>query len=485
MKAVEGKALDYDALEHQDNIKRVSKNAFFLVVGQLISKIFNFGYFLLLARVFDIADFGNINYVLALLMLANTVSECGLTRIVIRDVGRDESNLPAYLAALIPLRFILCVFVYGALLAIVWFGYHTNLFTLVLIGGLSIISIGVGEMCSSLLQSRQMMFYSSIGDVVLSTSQAIFGVVGILLNKTPETAMLTYTMALSAYTLFNLYAVHRFACRLRVSIDFSFMYKMLKSALPYAGMGMLIVLSMRVETLVMGWFCTSAEIGLYSVPSKLTESIMFIPLVLASSLAPVLAKVHDRNNPKLRLTYLWSVQRLVQFLLPFSLTIVICAELIILLLFTNEFRDAALLIQIQFIAFPFFSLQLLNSSVLLTSLDSKKILLLYCLIAFIQILLALYFIPLWRVTGAAISFGLSHTIGFLLTYHHIKKWFMAEGGVLMSIRAPVLAALAMALVTYFAHELSVFALAPAAIVTYAIVLFLMMKLDKAPSAKPT
>ncbi|MBK8816876.1 MAG: oligosaccharide flippase family protein [Methylococcaceae bacterium] len=485
MAASEPFCSEADLAEHNANIKRVSANTVFLIFGQLVSKAVNFGYFLFLARVFTLSEFGSINYVLSVLLLAHTLAECGLTRLVIRDIGQDESRLPKYLATLIPLKMGLTFSAYLILCTIFWLRHSENLMPLLLIGGASLVPLGLGTLFNVFLQARQMMQYSSIGEILLSVSQVAFGVFGILYYSKPETVFLSYFCATVAYMLFLGLAVHRSTCRLSFALDFSFILKLLRSALPYAGIGILIALSLRVEILVLGWYCSSAEVGIYSVAAKFPEAAMFFPLMLASSVAPVLAKIHGEDSRKLQMTYLWGLQRLVQFLLPFSIAVILCAELIIDLLFTADYSDAAPILKILFLAFPFFSLQMLNSSILLTSTNAKQTLILYTCITLLQFISALACIQLWGVMGAALSFMASQTLGFLISYHYIKRWFLDEGGALYSIRLPVLAALAMSLGTYFVREISIFITVPVAVSVYFAILYGAIKASSSPEITAT
>ena len=477
MTASEPSYSEADLAEHNANIKRVSTNTLFLIVGQLISKAVNFGYFLFLARVFSLAEFGSINYVLSVLLLAHTLAECGLTRLVIRDIGQDESRLPKYLATLIPLKAGLTLSAYITLCAVFWFGHSEILLPLLLIAGASLVPLGLGTLFNVFLQAKQLMWYSSISEILLSVSQVALGVAGILYYNKPETVFMSYFCATVLYMLFLGLAVHRSTCRLSLAFDFPFMLKLLKNALPYAGIGMLIALSLRVEILVLGWYCTSAEVGIYSVAAKLPEAAMFFPLMLASSVAPMLAKIHGEDKRKLQMTYLWGLQRLVHYLLPFSIAVVLCAEFIIELLFTSDYRDAAPILKILFLAFPFFSLQMLNSSILLTSENAKRTLILYIAIALLQFLSAMVCIQLWGVLGAALSFMSSQTIGFLLAYGCIKRWFLADGGALSSIRLPVFAALIISLGTYFTRDFTIFITVPVAILAYFVILYGITRLS--------
>jgi O-antigen/teichoic acid export membrane protein len=118
----------------------------------------------------------------------------------------------------------------------------------------------------------------------------------------------------------------------------------------------------------------------------------------------VLAKVHDESTLKLRAVYLWAMHRLVQWLLPFSIAVVIASDKIITLLFTHEYIDAAAILKIVFVAFPFLSLQMLNSSILLTSSYPRNSLVLYAGTCIIQFILGWILVTRWGANGASLLF---------------------------------------------------------------------------------
>lgn len=453
--------------KHEVSLKQISRNTLFLVIGQLASKTISFGYFLVLTRCFTVAEFGNISLVLSLLLLAYTVSESGLTRLVIRDIGRDEKQLQSYISLLIPLNGMLCLLTYGVLSVVAWASYPSEVLHLIIIGGLSLLPMGLGVLFNAFLHARQLMMFSSIGEIVLSVSQAVLGISAMLIEVSPDIVLCTFFLSSLIYMIFLGYKVCRVGYSLRLVFDFPKMLHLLVNALPYAGIGILMTLSLRAETLLLGWFATSKEIGLYSVAIKFSEAAIFLPLMLASSVSPVLAKVHDESTLKLRAIYLWAMHRLVQWLLPFSIAVIIASDKIITLLFTPEYIDAAAILKITFVAFPFLSLQMLNSTVLLTSSYARKTLVLYAFTTIFQFILGSILVTRWGANGAALSFLSSHFITFLVSYHYIRKWFMQKIGGLFNILSPVIAGLVMSLVIYIGGDVLGIWIVPVALAVYA------------------
>lgn len=449
------------------SLKQISRNTLFLVIGQLVSKIISFGYFLVLTRCFTVSEFGDLSLVLSLLMLAYAVSESGLTRLVIREISRDEKQLQSYYSLLIPLKVVLCLLTYGVLSIVAWASYRPEVLHLIIIGGLSLLPLGLAGLFNAFLHAHQLMKFSAIGEILLSVSQAALGLVALSIKISPDIILITYCLSSLVYMVFLAHRVHCLGCHLLLVCDFPKMLRLFVNALPYAGIGILMMLSLRAETLILGWFSTSKEIGLYSVAIKFSEAAIFLPIMLASSISPVLAKVHDESTLKLRAVYLWAMHRLVQWLLPFSIAVIIASDKIITLLFTPEYINAAAILKIVFVAFPFLSLQMLNSSILLTSSYPRNTLVLYAGTSIIQFILGWILVTRWGANGAALSFLGSHVITFLVSNHYIRKWFMQEGGSLLNILSPVTAGLVMSLVIFIGRDSLEIWIVPVALAVYA------------------
>ncbi|WP_197276703.1 oligosaccharide flippase family protein [Mangrovimonas sp. ST2L15] len=114
----------------------------------------------------------------------------------------------------------------------------------------------------------------------------------------------------------------------------------LKDSLPLLLVSSMVIISTSTDVIMLGWLSDSAEVGLYSVASRLALFVLFFLQVSNSSLAPKIASFYELNK-KSDLQVL--VQRVTLFLVPIGILFLFAFILLgkpILGLWGVEFKEA-------------------------------------------------------------------------------------------------------------------------------------------------
>lgn len=418
------RALDQSDAGAKDAIAHVARNSVWLVVGQLVSKIFSFGYVLALARFLGVEAFGDFTLVLSFVMVADIATDFGLTRLIIRDLARDASRLPDYLGVLLPLKALLIVIGYLVMICTVFLmGYRSEVAALAVLAGIGMLPLGLGTLLDSACHARQRMQWSSMAQITLAVTQAIIGGIVLLAGGGVWAAVGVALVANCAYLGVQIWAGRQLGFTVRWSFKPGAACDMLRQSLPYAGVALLGALALRAELLVLGWFGSAAQLGAFSAAIKFYEAAAVIPVMIASASTPAMSRFHADSAHGLGKLYRWTISRVLVLTVPAALGTVLLADYIIALLFAPQYAPAAPLLREVFIAYPFAALYVVNGSLLLASDHARRTVGLSLGVVVLQVVLALWLIPLYGARGAATSLLIVQVIAALGSTWLVLRWY--------------------------------------------------------------
>ncbi len=242
-----------NVLELPDNatntaIQRVARNSVWLVAGQIVAKIFTFGYVLTLAHYLGVEAFGAFNLVMSFVMVADIATDFGLTRLIIRDLARDLSHLPRYLGILLPLKIVLVVLGYLIMIgSVALMGYRSEVAALAVLAGLGMLPLGLGTVLDATCHAHQRMKWSSLAQIALAITQALVGGIVLLAGGGVWAAVAVSVLANGAFFMVQLWASRQLGFKIHWSLRPMAAIALLRQSLPYAGVALLGALAMRAE----------------------------------------------------------------------------------------------------------------------------------------------------------------------------------------------------------------------------------------------
>lgn len=431
-------------------IKRIARNTIYLNIGQFFAKIVSFAYILVLVRWLSLDDFGRFSLVLAFILITDIAADCGLARLIIRDLARDRSRIAKYLGVLVPVKATFAVLGWVVATIAVWLGgYSIEMVELTAIAGLGLLPSGLATAFDNTLHARQRMGISAVAAIALSLAQAVLGIAVLVMGGSLRLVLVANVIANVVHMAVLYYGVRRQRYRFRMHIDVPISVRMIRTALPYAGIAVLTILSARAEILALSWFGTSEDIGLYSVAAKFAEAAIFFPLMFAAALTPVVSKLHVESYKDLNLVYLWAVRVLLLVVLPGSMCVVALAGPIVDLLLPDRYAASTLVLQVLFVAFPFAAIHAINAAILFASDHLKQTLWIFLGLACTQFALNFVLIPSFGLKGAVMAYFLTQVAASIVSSSFVRVWFLPSGGVLWNLVQPGLGGAAMFGVVWF------------------------------------
>lgn len=286
--------------------------------------------------------FGVLAYVTAYVAIFQAVCQLGLDSIVVRDVAQRHDQAAAILGTTLRLRAAVSLAGFCSALGLMhWLrpGDRESLLLTALIaaGLLFQVADTVDLWFQSQLQSR----LSVVAKVTAFSVGNGARVVAILLGADLEVfgALVLIEAALGALALVVAYRRLPTAQRWRWQAGLA--SAMLRDAWPLLLAALAVLLYMRLDQILLREMVGERELGLYAAAQQLSAVWYFIPMIVCSSAAPELARLHAQN----RTEYLSALRRLFSFCWSLSLVVtvvvVLGADVFVHLLFGPTFADAA------------------------------------------------------------------------------------------------------------------------------------------------
>jgi len=197
------------------------------------------------------------------------------------------------------------------------------------------------------------------------------------------------------------------------------------------------------DTLVLTFFRTANEVGLYQVAMPTSQLLWFFAGSLTIVLYPIMAEIWAKNHKDLLAVGIsFLVKFSMIFMMPFVLIIIAFPDIVINLIFGPRYISASLSLQILGIGAIFYTLMTILSTAINAIGRPDINMKIIWIIAIFNLIGNLIFVPLLGIIGASIISTLSFFLGFLILALYTKKhitvsipWSSLMGAFLSGIAA--------------------------------------------------
>lgn len=412
-----------------ESLRKIAKGAGFVLIGTLIGRAFGYGSRLIIARL-GASDYGLVALGFAVMSIAAILSMVGMQSGVIRyvsfykgkeDKGRIKGTIISALKITLPLSlfFAFILFWYAGWISIHVF-HDANLTPI-----LRIFAIGIpfSVLASNLLSATvgfQDMRYNVYAQYIFQEPLKLAAIVVLLLLGLGVLgAAWGWVLAIIVMPFIAFYFVEKkvfpiFKTKVKaISVDkelFSFSFPML-----FAGIAGLIM--GYTDTLMLGYFSSSADVGIYNAALPTAQLVRAIPGALGVIFFPVISELYARDKiDDLRRTYSAVTKWMLSLIFPAFLLVVLFPEQIIKILFGAEYVAGATALSILMFGFMVYGALGPTSAILQTYGRTKIIMMTNYIGAITNLGLNLLLIPIYGVNGAAIATGFSLALLYILNF---------------------------------------------------------------------
>lgn len=415
--------------EKEITIQRIAKNTGVLLISQVASYVLGFFYVMYAARYLGKEGFGVLSFALAFTQIFGVLIDLGLGPLIVREVARDKSLASKYLANIGGIKLVLAVITFVLIAAVInLLGYPQQTVRVVYLIALSIIFIALARMLYSIFQAFEKMEYQSLGQIL----NGVLMLVGIIYAIRSGFSVIGFAFIYSAvaFIVFGYSLVilrWKFAGLIFASAahllekDLSFWKQSIREAWPMAAAMVGMIIYYKIDTVMLSLLKGDAAVGLYSAAYRVSEVSLIIPTMFVTSLFPVMSRYYKDSRDLFVSAYRKSVKFLLYLALPLSLTVTLLAKHIVNLIFTEEFLESTIVLQILIWSAAFSYVGMVLGTVLITANKQVLRLKLLIVVLVLDVILNLIMIPKYSYVGASIATVVARVAGFFMTVFFLSR----------------------------------------------------------------
>ena len=411
------------------SLRKIVKGAGIVLIGTLIGRAFGYGSRLIIARL-GASDYGLVALGFAVMSIAATLSMVGIQSGIIRftsfykgkeDKGRIKGTIISALKITLPLSLI---FAFILLCYANWISIHVfhdaHLTPILRIFAIAIPFFVLAHNLLSVTVGFQDMRYRVYTEYIFHEPLKLAAIVILLLfglgaiGAAWGWVLAIIVMPFLAFFFLEKKVFSVFKTKVKaISMDkelFSFSFPLLFAGIAGLVMGW-------TDTLMLGYFSSSVDVGIYNAALPTAQLLRAIPTAFVAIFFPVISELYARNRiVDLRKTYSVVTKWMLALIFPAFLLVVLFPEQIINILFGAEYIDGATALSILMFGFMVYGAMGPTSAILQTYGKTKIVMMTNYIGAVINLGLNLLLIPIYGVNGAAIATGFSLAFLYILNF---------------------------------------------------------------------
>ncbi|NMC51810.1 flippase [Candidatus Kuenenbacteria bacterium] len=456
-----------EEIKKQDSIAR---NTTYYTSALIIQKVLAFVYFSLIARFLGTEDTGKYVFALSFTTLFAIFIDLGLASVLAREIAKHKEKTQNYLSNVIALKIPLAIITYICVAVMInILGYPALTKNLVYLSGVIMFLDSFSMTFWAVMRGHQKLKYESLGIIGLQFITVGLGGLVLYFHLGLEFLML----ALMTGSLFNLiFATIKMSRYLKIKIIPHYEPVVLKAlfaiGIPFALAGIFSRVYSSLDTVLLSVLRGDAEVGWYSIPTRVTGALQFLPMAFMAALFPAMSEYFVTDKEKLKKTFEKAMHYLMIISLPLAAGVIILAEPVVLKIYTENYYNSISPLKILmvglfflFINYPVGYLLNAGNRQVTNTINSGVTVL-------VSVVMNIVLIPKYGYIGAAISSLASTFILFILGMYwvpkiiHFDQWYLIK-----SFIKTLTASAIMAGVIYFLMPVvSVWVLIPVGMVVY-------------------
>jgi len=327
---------------------KLAANVSFLAISRVGTALFNGIFLVLVARAVSVESYGFISFVLTLVVFGVTFSDAGMSQAVTRDVAveTDEGKISriattAFLLKVAGVLLVSFVTVFGTILLNQGiFGTEQSLYGAI-VAAFIVAGFGLAKTFAAVCRGFNKIQYETGGTLFNDGLRAVIGTFAFLIGTTLQWILAVLIVGSFLRFVVPLYGMFKQKVRI-VSPTTETARTIVWFGLPLGLSALGFQLLLSTDRLLIGFFSTSADLGIYQSAFTLTSFLFLIPNVLKHASYPISAGTDDDDQS----AYSLILMLVVGFVFPIGLFFVINSTLVIGLVFGAAFADASIVLSI-------------------------------------------------------------------------------------------------------------------------------------------
>jgi O-antigen/teichoic acid export membrane protein len=459
-------------------VKRVAKNSLVPMGLQLVNRLIDFAFAMLMLRILEPELAGRYQFAVVFISYFDILVRFGLGTLLTREVAKDREHENQYLSTVTILRGGLWLtslpLMTVGILIYAFFGQMTpDIVAAIAFFGLGLLFSNLADSFSAIFYAYEKMEYPAAISTVTALTRVSFGVLALLLGwGFVGLAAVSVVANVVSATILALLLVHH-CFRPRLSWDPARGRWMMNTSFPLMINHLLASIFFRIDVLLLKPMKGDTVVGYYGAAYKYIDGLLIIPQYFTQAIFPLMSRFAASARDSLMRAYVLSLRLLLILALPIAAGTPFVARGLILVLGGGDYLpDSMIALQLLI---GFLPLSFVNSvtQYVLIAIDQQRFLTRAFLIGVtFNVGANLIAIPLFSYRGAAVVTIFSE-LALLLPFYYAVRKHLGPLPWLSLVWQPTLASAVMAATLWFLRDAPWPLLIPVGGAVYALILALI------------
>jgi O-antigen/teichoic acid export membrane protein len=346
---------------------RIGRNVAALAGGQAVTWSMTLLWTIVVPRALGPAGMGVIVTALAVTGIFSILLGLGTRNFIVREIVVDPGAASHLVGTGMVIRLVVAPFFALAIVAyaqIADYGTETTV-VLYLAATAGILTL-LAEPLQAGFQAIERMQYLAYSDVINKSSQALLGIALILLGFHATGLAVSWVVIAVAVLLLNLVWLSKFF-RVDLRRSRADVADMARQSAAYWAFGLFFMIYLWIDAVMLSLMTNSEVVGWYGVPTKLFQTMMFVPALLATAWLPRLVSAFQESPERLREASRTPIDLVLRLSAPICAATAILAGPLIGLLYGSAYDEAAPVLIILGLCIPPMYVNIMLNNVLVAA----------------------------------------------------------------------------------------------------------------------
>jgi O-antigen/teichoic acid export membrane protein len=342
----------------------VGRNVTVLAVSQLITWTMTLLWTLVVPRTLGPEGMGTIMAAWSVTGILGVVLGLGTRNYLVRASVVEPGESSRLVGTALVLRIISSPLVLGAAIAygeIVGWGREQRI--ALYLAAAAQVFVQVAEPMQAAFQSLERMEYLAYSDVINKSAQGLLGIIVVLAGAGVIGVMACWFVMTAVVVALDLYWL-RGLMRIQLRTTFRRMARLARDSLHYWAFGVFFMVYLWIDFVMLSLLTTTEEVGWYSVPTRLFQTLMFLPVVVSTAFLPKFVRGYEEGGDRLRRAAQAPVELVLLLSLPICAATAILARPLIDLLYGSAYDKSVPVMVILGLCIPPMYMNIMLSQVL-------------------------------------------------------------------------------------------------------------------------
>ena len=458
--------------------RTLAHNTLIQFIGKAVGTVLALFASTLLFRYLGPSEYGKFHIILTIVQLSGIIGDLGLYLIVLNDISHPKRESNHVLSQHFMFRMYLNAMYLLIMAAVALVAPYESAIRLgIFLMSFSNIFIWLSQIFQTVFQKHLVSSRSALSEII---GRGVLLLATILMMRFQVGLVpLTITVVAGNCAQFFLsWLLARKYIDFTWRVDASYIIGVLSRTWPVAVCIWFHLLYFKADSIILSWYVSDYEVGIYGMPYRIIETLVTLPLVFMGLLFPILNDAYGRGSKEAFRFHMQSgFDALAIMSAPLIFGTPVLAKSIVLLLGGSEFLPSAPVLSILMIGVYMMFIGSIFAHTVITVSSQKTMIKYYAILAAFMIVLNIALIPRYSYFAAAWLTALGEVVMFSAAFVVVwkKTHFVPRVSVLVK---SIISAILMAGALYFIrpangvfHNASLFIALPLSLVLYGGILY--------------